>query len=188
MLEFVNGDKIVTGNKGKYEEAKLIIPDLEFKDVDLIEIQSIDSKEIIKHKLDEAKKVLTGNLIVEDNSLYLDCLHGLPGPLIKWFLKTIGNDGLVKMAESFENSKARASVLIGLGMEDGQIEFFEGSIDGEIVRPRGENGFGWDQIFKPTGWEKTFGEMTLDEKNNISMRKIAFQKLKDFLAIKKQAN
>lgn len=172
----------VTGNKGKFEEAKLVIPDLEQQDIDLVEIQSIDSKGIISHKLEEAKKVLQGNLVVEDNSLFLDCLGGLPGPLIKWFLKTIGNDGLFKIAESFGNMAAKASVVIGLGKEDGSTEYFEGSIDGEIVKARGENGFGWDPIFQPKGWSKTFGEMTIEEKNEISMRKIAFQKLKDYLS------
>ena len=172
----------VTGNKGKFEEAKQVIPDLEQQDIDLVEIQSIDSKVIITHKLEEAKKLLKGNLAVEDNSLYLDCLNGLPRPMIKWFLKSSGNDGLIKIAKSFGNMKARATVVIGLSNEDGTTDFFDGLIEGDIVEPRGENGFGWDPIFQPIGWSKTFGEMTLEEKNEISMRKIAFQKLKDYLS------
>lgn len=171
----------VTGNKGKFEEAKGIISELEQQDLDLVEIQSIDSKEIIRHKLEEAKKILEGNLVVEDSSLSLESLNGLPGPLIKWFLKTIGNEGLVKITESFGNVRANASVVIGLSIEDGSTEFFVGSIEGEIVKPRGENGFGWDPIFQPDGWSKTFGEMTVEEKNEVSMRKIAFQKLKAYL-------
>jgi len=171
----------VTGNKGKFEEAKQIIPDLEQQDIDLVEIQSIDSKEIVAHKIEEARKVIQGSLVVEDNSLSLESLGGLPGPLIKWFMKTIGIDGLVKITELSGNTKATASVIIGLSREDGATEFFVGSIDGGIVKPRGENGFGWDSIFQPNGWQKTFGEMTREEKNEISMRKIAFQKLKDYL-------
>lgn len=170
----------LTGNKGKFDEAKQIISDLVQHDVDLTEIQGIDPKAIISHKLEEAKKVLQGNLIVEDTSLYLDCLNGLPGPLIKWFMKTIGNDGLVKIAEAFGNNKAVAKVVLGLGKEDGSAEFFEGSIDGVIVKPRGDNGFGWDPIFQPAAFGKTFAEMTMEEKNKISMRKQAFQKLKDY--------
>ena len=169
----------ITGNKGKFEEAKQIIPDLVQQEIDLVEIQAIDSREIIKHKLEEAKKHVSGIVVVEDGSLSLECLGGLPGPLIKWFYKTIGNEGLVKIVESFGNNKAKASVVVGLSKEDGTIEFFDGSIDGEIVKPRGENGFGWDPIFRPNGWNKTFGEMSLEEKNKISMRKIAFEKLKD---------
>jgi len=50
-----------------------------------------------------------------------------------------------------------------------------------IVEPKGENGFGWDKIFQPEGFEKTFAEMSMEEKNEISMRKKAFQKLKRYL-------
>jgi len=171
----------VTGNKDKFGEAKQIIPELEQQDIDLTEIQGIDSKEIITHKLEEAKKVLQGNLVVEDNSLSFDCLGGLPGSLIKWFLKTIGNEGLVKITESFGNNKAKAAVVIGFSNTEGTTDFFEGSIEGEIVKPRGKNGFGWDPIFLPNGWSKTFGEMTFEEKNEISMRKIAFKKLKEYI-------
>lgn len=171
----------VTGNQGKYEEAKQIISDLLQQDIDLIEIQGIDPKPIIAHKLSEAQNILTGSIIVEDTSLYIEGLNGLPGPQIKWFMKTIGNEGIVKIANSFGNTKATAKVVIGYSDEQGKVEFFEGSIDGEIVAPRGDNGFGWDPIFQPTGLDKTFAEMTQEEKNQISMRKIAFQKLKDFL-------
>lgn len=171
----------ITGNKGKFEEASQIIPELEQQDIDLTEIQEIDSSKIIASKLQEANKHLQGNLVVEDNSLTLNCLNGLPGPLIKWFLKTVGNDGLVKIAQDFGDNKAKATVTIGFSKEDGSIEYFEGSIEGEIVNPRGDNGFGWDPIFQPNGYTKTFAQMTLGEKNQISMRKIAFQKLKDYL-------
>lgn len=171
----------LTGNKSKFEEASLIIPDLIQHDIDLLEIQDTDPKRIILHKLEEAKKILLENLIVEDTSLYLDCLNGLPGPLIKWFLKTVGNDGLVKIANSFANNKALAKVILGFSKEGGPVEFFEGSIEGTVVSPRGENGFGWDAIFQPDGRQKTFAEMTLEEKNEISMRKLAFQKLKEHL-------
>lgn len=171
----------VTGSQNKYDEAKQIIPELERQDLDLVEVQGIDPKPIIAHKLEEAKRVLQGNLVVEDISLYFGSLAGLPGPLIKWFMKTIGNDGLVKIVESFGNTKATAKCIVGISKEDGTIEYFEGSINGDIVQPRGENGFGWDAIFQPTGWDKTFAEMTQEEKNEISMRKIAFQKLSDYL-------
>jgi XTP/dITP diphosphohydrolase len=69
-----------------------------------------------------------------------------------------------------------------IGYTDGdQIVFFEGEIKGKIVSPRGTGGFGWDQIFQPEGYDKTFGEMSLEEKNKISMRKQALTKLKAYL-------
>lgn len=171
----------ITGNTDKFEEAKAIISDLEQFDIDLIEIQSINSKEVITHKLEEAKKSVKGSFIVEDNSLYLEALKGLPGPLIKWFLKTIGNDGLYKLADSFNNFNAFNKVVIGLSNENGTTEFFEGEIRGKIVSPRGENDFGWDPIFQPENTNKTYGQMTFDEKKSVSSRKIALTKLAEFL-------
>lgn len=171
----------ITGNKGKFDEASKIITDLEQKDIDLVEIQSLDPKVIIQSKLEEAMKNIAGNIIVEDNGLYIESLNGLPGPLIKWFMKSLDNDGLYKITESFDNKKAEAKVIIGVSFEDGKVDFFDGSIEGTIVSPRGENGFGWDKIFMPNGFDKTFAEMKPEEKNEISMRKVAFQKLKDYL-------
>jgi non-canonical purine NTP pyrophosphatase (RdgB/HAM1 family) len=171
----------ITGNKGKFDEASKIIPELEQKDIDLVEIQSLDPKEIIQAKLEEAKKNIQGNIVVEDGGLYIESLNGLPGPLIKWFVKALDNDGLYKITESYQNKKAEAKVIIGVGLENGNIEFFEGLISGTIVAPRGENGFGWDKIFMPDGYDKTFAEMAMEEKNEISMRKIAFQKLKNYI-------
>lgn len=167
----------ITGNKGKLIEVQSILGDVTALDIDLAEIQSLDAHEIIRAKLDEARRHHNGRLIVEDTSLYFEALNGLPGPLIKWFMKTIGNDGLAEIVSSFENNKAEAKTIIGYSNSEGKISFFEGSIKGSIVSPRG-TGFGWDPIFLPDGYTKTFGEMTAEEKNRISMRKIALEKLK----------
>jgi len=172
----------LTGNKGKLDEAIKIIPEIEGREIDLSEIQEIDAKKIIESKLTEASKHLGNSLVVEDTSLYIGGLNGLPGPLIKWFMKTIGNDGLVKIANNFGNT-AEARTLIGY-LENGKTEFFEGTIKGKIVEPRGENGFGWDTVFQPEGYKKTFAEMSTEEKNAISHRKIALEKLKEYLRTK----
>lgn len=171
----------ITGNKGKLAEVQAVLPDVEALDIDLPEIQSLDAHEIIKAKLLEAQKHQTGEFIVEDNSLYLEGIKGLPGPLIKWFLKTVGNDGLYKMAESFGNFNAEAKVVIGYSNSAGEISFFEGNTKGTIVPARGSEGFGWDPIFQPEGYSKTFAELTPEEKNSFSMRRIAVEKLKEKL-------
>ena len=171
----------ITGNKNKFEEAKAILPELEHMDIDLPEIQEIDPKEIIKAKLEEALKHHEGSFIVEDTSLYMDALNGLPGPLIKWFMKTIGNDGLANIAQKLGNPKAQAKTIIGYATDGDNIHFLEGSISGEIVQPQGDTNFGWDPIFKPDGYDITFAEMSKDEKNKISMRKQAVEKLKEFI-------
>ncbi len=176
----------VTGNKNKFKEARSVIPDLQELAIDLPEIQETDPKIIIEAKLHEALKHKNGGLIVEDTSLYFDCLsgqgqNGLPGPLIKWFLKTLGNSGLATLVEKFGNAKAEAHTVIGYAKDAEHVHYFEGVVHGTIVAPRGETTFGWDPIFQPDGHTKTFAEMSREEKNKISMRREAFQKLKEFL-------
>ena len=92
----------ITGNKGKLAEVQSILGNVEALDIDLPEIQSLDAQEIIKAKLEEAQKDQTGEFIVEDNSLYLEGLNGLPGPLIKWFEEALGNEGIALIADKFE--------------------------------------------------------------------------------------
>lgn len=173
--------KFITGNKNKFEEVKAVLPDIEQLDIDLPEIQETDARAIIKAKLQEALNHQKGEFIVEDTSLYLECLNGLPGPLIKWFLKSMGNNGLATLVEKMGNDKAEARTIIGYAKNHEEIYFFEGAVKGRIVALRGDTHFGWDPIFLPDGYEKTFAEMGTEEKNKISMRKMAASKLKEFL-------
>lgn len=174
----------ITGNKNKFAEAKLIIPQLEQLDIDLIEIQEIDSNAIIESKLHEAQKHHTGSFIVEDSSLSLQCLGGFPGPLIKWFLKTNSKEEIAHIADTLGNTDAIARVTIGYLGKENKIHFFEGEIAGTISRPAGDNGFSWDVIFIPNGYDKTFAQMSRHEKNKISARALAFNKFKKFLDAK----
>lgn len=171
----------ITGNEDKFREASQIIANLEQLNIDLPEIQHIDARMIIKAKLEEAYKHKQASFIVEDVSLYLDCLKGLPGPLIKWFLKTIGNTGLFELTEKLDNNRAEAKAIVGYARNEAEIEYFEGVIQGTIVSPRGEDGFGWDPIFVPDGHKKSFAEMSEEEKNKLSMRRLALEKLKNYL-------
>lgn len=171
----------ITGNKNKFEEARAIVGEIHQLDIDLPEIQDVDAKNIVRAKLLEAFNHKEEEFIIEDTSLYLDCLNGLPGPLIKWFLKTIGNDGLFNIAEKLGNDKAEAKTIIGYAKNREEIYFFEGAVSGRIVAPSGESNFGWDPIFKPDGFDKTFAQMTKEEKNKISMRKMALEKFKEYV-------
>ncbi|MFA5743104.1 MAG: non-canonical purine NTP pyrophosphatase [Candidatus Paceibacterota bacterium] len=171
----------ITGNKNKVDEAKAILGEVEQLDIDLPEIQDIDANNIIEAKILESFKYKDGGFFIEDTSLCLDCLNGLPGPLIKWFLKAIGNQGLADLAEKSGNYKAEAKTVIGYAKSKREIYFFEGSIKGKIIAPQGEANFGWDPIFRPDGFDKSFAEMSREEKNNISMRRLALEKLNNFL-------
>jgi non-canonical purine NTP pyrophosphatase (RdgB/HAM1 family) len=171
----------ITGNQNKFAEVKTILPQIELLRIDLPELQEINPKKIIETKLQAAFEHNTGEFIVEDTSLYLDCLNGLPGPFIKWFEKTVGLEGLATITDKMGNNKAMAKVLIGYAKNRNEMYYFEGVLPGTIVPPRGTNGFGWDSIFQPDGLTKTYAEMTMEEKNQLSMRKVAALKLKEFL-------
>ena len=170
----------ITASKNKFQEVKAILDEIEQLNLDLPELQELDAKKIIEDKL---KKALDNHpdkeFIVEDTSLYINSLNGLPGPLIKWFLKSVGENGIYNLSP---NGDAEAKTIIGYTKNENEFHFFEGSIKGKIVFPRGKNGFGWDRIFQPSGHNKTFAEMTKEEKFKISMRTVAVNKLKNFLS------
>ena len=144
--------KFITGNVNKFNEAKQFLPELEQLNIDLLEIQSLDPKEIIEHKLKEAKKYGHINFFTEDISLVID-KYGFPGPLIKWVNQTLGHD---------------------LGV------YFEGIVKGTLCRARGED-FGYNPIVIPEGHTKTYAEMSLEVKGTINHRAKALEKLKAFL-------
>lgn len=175
---------LITGNENKLKEVQAIIPHVEQLHIDLPEIQEIDALKIIKSKLEEASKHHGGEFLVEDTSLYFESMDGLPGPLIKWFLQALGNDGLHSLVEKYGNTKAVAKTIFGYYKNKDDIEFVEGIVEGNIVAPRGEARFGWDPIFQPLGYSKTYAEMDPDEKNEMSHRRLALNKLNELLQTK----
>lgn len=174
----------ITGNENKLKEARQILGNVESLEIDLPEIQSLDPKEVIEAKLREAKKYHQGPLFCEDVSLSLDCLNGLPGTLVKWFLKSLGPEGIVKITNQYNNPKATVKAFIGYYCDE-KVHFFEGQVNGNIVSPKAESSFGFDPIFQPEGHDKTFAEMALEEKNKISHRRQALQRLKEYLKMRK---
>jgi len=172
----------ITGNKGKLSEVQAIIDNVEAIDLDLPEIQELDPIKIITEKLKEATKENPGNeYFVEDTSLYFKCLNGFPGPLIKWLLQSVKNEGIYEMVSKYENQTANAKTVIGYSNGD-DIHFFTGELSGTIVAPRGDKDFGWGPIFQPDGYQQTFAEMNREVKNKLSMRNDALQKLKAHLS------
>ncbi len=170
----------VTGNKNKFSEAKKFIPEIEQFKVDLDELQELDVYKILEHKVNEAFKHLSGNFFIEDTSLHMDCLKGLPGPLIKWFLDSMGIEGLADIAEKMGN-RAEVRTIFAFAKAPGDIHYFEGSAKGIIVPSRGTGGWQWDKIFQADGSSETFSEIKqrTDEPND--MRLEALTKLKNFI-------
>lgn len=176
----------VTQNKGKLEVARKFLSDFEVETVefDVPEIQSLDPKEIIEYKLEYAYKKLQGPCYVLDDSLYLDCLNGFPGPFIKWFYeKTVGPEKTCLIANLFNQYGAKWVSM--LGYFDGiEIHYLEEIVEGTIpTSPRGTNGFSWDPIFIPNGETKTFAEMTFDEKHKFTTSGKLYGKLMELLSI-----
>ncbi len=172
----------ITSNKNKFEEAKKLISEIDHLSLDLNEIQEMDSKKVIEHKIIEAFKVHDGPFIVEDSGIRFFALNGFPGPLAKWFLKSLGVKKIYDLIhKSGEDDKAEATCVLGYAKSPKEIVYFEGVIWGKIVSPRGENGFGHDSIFMPEGQDKTFAEMSMEDKNKYSSRSKAFNLLKKYL-------
>ncbi|MBT7522053.1 MAG: RdgB/HAM1 family non-canonical purine NTP pyrophosphatase [Nitrospina sp.] len=171
--------KFVTSNADKVREASCILesPLDQVSGLDIDEIQASDVRKVVAHKAQQAFDKLKCPVLVEDSGLSFTAWNGLPGALIKWFEISVGCQGLLKMLEGFENREAFA-VCVAAIFDGQEMLLGEGKIRGKIsLSIRGGNGFGWDVIFIPDHYEKTFAEMNFREKNAISHRRVAFEKL-----------
>ncbi|MGK5092244.1 non-canonical purine NTP pyrophosphatase [Deltaproteobacteria bacterium TL4] len=174
---------LVSSNQNKFRELQELLPvPLELVDLELSELQTTNLRALIENKLKQAYHKIQNPVIVEDTSLFFNVWNELPGPLIKWFTKNMGLEGLVTALSSFQDKSAYAVCCLGYTQDGENFHFFEGRIHGEIVFPRGIQGFGWDRIFVPEGTSQTFAEMSTTEKHQISMRKRAAMPFKHFLA------
>lgn len=173
-----------TSSDHKYDEAKEVLSEygieLERLSIDRVEIQADDPELIAEYSL----KVLDVDipLLIEDSGLYIDKYFGFPGPYSSYALRTINNEGILKLMEDDEDRGAR--YLSAVAFRDGDVSVtLRGEVCGEISREeRGTAGFGYDPIFIPSeGNGRTFAEMTAEEKAKISHRGRAFRKLAEWL-------
>jgi non-canonical purine NTP pyrophosphatase (RdgB/HAM1 family) len=170
-------------NKGIEAERILGMPVLRVS-LTLPEIQAATVEEVTRYKLETAKTKGYARLIVEDVSLGFDELGNFPGPYVRWLLEAAGGKGLAAIAYALNNRAARAQCCVGY-WDGKQVKMFMGETAGEIlVKPRGERHFGWDAWFQPKGSDKTFAEMSADEKDAVSHRGRAYRKLAEHLSKK----
>lgn len=172
----------VTGNPGKVEEVRrfLSIP-IRHESLDLEEIQSIDSVEVVRAKAEAAFSILKVPVLVEDVSVTFTALGRLPGTFIKYFEQELGQEGLCRLLDG----KDRACVATAwYGLHNGKtVEIFEGSMSGVVAEtPKGTRSFGWAAIIIPEGKTKTYAEMSDEEQAEVAMRKKALKKLHDSLS------
>ena len=125
------------------------------------------------------------NIFADDSGLVIDALDGAPGIYSARYAGTGKDaDNVTKALKELEGKTNRKAYFISIFclILNGKEYFFEGKVNGTIsTEIRGEDGFGYDPIFIPDGYSKSFAQMTAEEKNNISHRGLAVKKLNDFL-------
>ncbi|RWS30450.1 inosine triphosphate pyrophosphatase-like protein [Leptotrombidium deliense] len=175
---------LVTGNKKKLEEVISILGDtfphkLIDRKLDLYELQG-EPDYVSESKCKAAADVVKGPVVVEDTCLCYNAMHGLPGPYIKWFLEKLGPEGLYKLLDGWQDKTAKAMCTLAFTEGPGsEVKLFKGIVDGSIVYPRGPRDFGWDPVFQPEGYDKTFAELGVI-KHKISHRSLAVQAFRDY--------
>ena len=149
--------------------------------ISLLEIQANSLEEVATFSLNECvRNTRYDGIFVEDAGLFIDSLNGFPGPYSAFILRTIGLNGVLDLMENKINRSAIFQSTIALRIKK-QTKLFTGKIKGEISRRISDLGWGYDPIFIPEGYiMKTFGELG-EEKNLISHRFLATQKLIQFL-------
>lgn len=172
---------LVTGNENKLTEFRAILDGFDLKNVkiDLEEIQSLCLKEICEHKVKKAFEIVGKPVLVEDTGFFIDELGGLPGPFIKFFEKKMGNESIMKLISGSDNRGAVAKTCVTY-FDGKSLLSCVGEVEGEITRSsKSGESFGFDCCFRPKGFDKTFSEMGIVEKNKISQRRKAIEKFKE---------
>jgi non-canonical purine NTP pyrophosphatase (RdgB/HAM1 family) len=184
---FPEGLVFVTSNMGKAREASHFLSrPVEARPLELLEIQSLSFEEVVRAKAVDAASRLGTPVLVDDSGLSFPAWNGFPGPFTRWVLEAAGLEGLARMAGLLPGRRAEAVAALAMARPgDGpeKVVVAEGRVSGTIApSPRGSNGFGWDAVFVPDGGDRTWAEMTGDEKNATSHRGRAFEALKALLA------
>lgn len=182
-----------TANPNKIREIKHLMGDsynfLSLTDIGCHEDIPETRPTIEGNALQKAEYVLNNyqkDCFSEDTGLLIDALDGRPGVYSARYAgdHKSSEDNIDKVLEELDNQQnrtARFKTVIALIL-DGKSYTFEGIVEGEILSTRqGSGGFGYDPIFLPKGYKKSFAEMTADEKSEISHRARAMRKLHDFL-------
>jgi XTP/dITP diphosphohydrolase len=183
-----------THNKNKLKEVQSMLPD----SITLLSLDTIECFDDIPETAEtlEGNAILKANYITDkygydcfadDTGLEVEALGGSPGVYSARYAGS-ENDAnanvqkLLRAMHGYTDRNAQFRTVIALNLK-GKQYLFEGICKGEIIKnPQGQNGFGYDPIFKPKGFDKSFAEMSLVEKNNISHRALAINKLVKFFA------
>jgi XTP/dITP diphosphohydrolase len=183
-----------THNKNKVFEAKAILKNK----IEVISLDEINFYEDIAEtgttfqenaaiKAEYIHQKFNLPCFADDSGLEVEVLNGAPGLFSARYAglpKSDANNNalLLKNLSSYENRKARFITVIALSGFQANMQFYEAFIQGEITHSlRGSNGFGYDPLFVPEGYDQTFAELDQSVKNTLSHRALAIKKMSDFL-------
>lgn len=196
---------LATNNEHKLSEIRSILGDsievLSLKDIGCDADIPETGKTLEENALQKAQFIYDHyhmDVFADDTGLEVEALNGAPGVYSARYAGGEGHDSEANMTKLLNelgennNRRARFRTVIALILKKNvcpcgctsikEIHQFDGIVEGEIIRERrGEEGFGYDPIFKPDGYDKTFAELGMDIKNHISHRARATAKLADFL-------
>ena len=182
-----------SNNKNKIQEIQALVPNI----IQIVSLEEIGCIEDIPETADtiEGNAILKANYVTEkygfdcfadDTGLEVDALNGAPGVYSARYAgeQKDANDNMDKLLSELKdesNRKANFKTVIALNL-NGKQNLFTGIINGKIIEEKiGTNGFGYDPIFVADGFDKTFAELSMEEKSTISHRGIAVKELILFL-------
>ena len=161
--------------------------ELEQRSEEIEEIQADTLEDVVRDCMRQLRAKGLQNYIIDDSGLFIDALGGFPGVYSAYVLKTLGCPGIIKLLAGVEDRGARFRCCIGCNVAGmGEIVVSAESTGSIIEKERGRGGFGFDPIFVPSGYDKTFSELPLEEKNRISHRGKAINSLSERLSARKE--
>jgi XTP/dITP diphosphohydrolase len=181
----------ITGNNSKFNEIQNLFQkedisyELKRNTIKTTEVQASSIKEVAIFKLNSVRGKVNSSFFIEDAGFFVDKpLNGFPGVYSKYVLNTIGNKGILNLIKDYSDTKAHFEAVIALFFQPfNETLIFEGVVEGKVAKNiRGRGGFGFDPIFIPEEFPKrTFAELTTAEKNLVSHRGKAWNKMFEFL-------
>ena len=190
-------DKVVlaANNQGKLAELKVLLEDLGIEVLSLKDINFIEEIEETGNTLHQNSLIKASTIfnyckmpvIADDSGLFVEFLDGQPGVESAYFAgkpsnPSKNNQKLLSELINAENRNAAFKCCLCFINQEGQEFYFEGEVQGKIASSQtGKEGFGYDPLFVPIGFDRSFADLGVEIKNKLSHRKMAFNKLKEFL-------
>jgi XTP/dITP diphosphohydrolase len=167
---------LITTNPGKVVEIQEHLKkfDIEVvgKHIEIPEIRSDDQEEVAKEKVKLAVKTVGEPVISEDTGIYFEAYKNFPGTNSKWLINKVGYEGVLKLLEG-KSRKAYFKTVIAYCEPEGNVQTFTGICKGDIIvkiRGKPHPRLPYDSIFVPEGKDRTFAEMTIEERNQLKHR------------------